>query len=47
MAEAEEAFQAALTRMPQLIEAQQNLTRLRRLQGSSGPAVQPAAGASP
>lgn len=47
MAEAEEAFQTALTRMPQLTEAQQNLTRLRRLQGSSGLAVQPAAGASP
>jgi Flp pilus assembly protein TadD len=47
MAEAEAAFQAALTRMPQLIEARQNLARLRRLQESSGLAVQPAGGAAP
>lgn len=47
MAEAEAAFQAALTRMPQLTEARQNLARLRRLQGSSGLAAQPTAGAAP
>jgi Flp pilus assembly protein TadD len=47
MAEAEEAFQSALTRMPQLTEARQNLARLRRLQGSSAPAAQPAGGVAP